>query len=490
MGGSERHCLTLQHEKVPQSVELGELGRYIGMRRFHIGVATYSMLLGTVAASMTGPVPYVVADISEEYGVSKASASLISSMVVSLGGVFGVFGGGWLADQVGRRHVIGWSLLFSAIFSALHFALPPGGNFATLLVLRTLLGVPYGVFAVIIVPYMIEFFSDDVRGCAACGINLGWPLGNVYAIQLVRIAGVGNWRLSLAAPLVPAALGLVCMAWVPESPRWLFTAGRDEEGQRVLSRVFASKPLVGGACVGPAPRIVTRGGLSAQATGGESFWRRFSKLFGEEMRKTTTIACLLFFAIQGSTFSAWMWGPDILQGAARWPEGQKSSPKDLSGVFTSWEMLTIAGTVAGMTFCDVVGRKPILIFSFIPAVACFAVLMLRPPVAVAIVMWQVLGFANGLTWTVFEAYLAEVFPTVLRGTGCGLAAVYGRLGGGFGPPLVGLLLEDHFEPALAVVMVFFVVCAIIMAFAEETAGRVLPDTVDAISHLGSAKQAT
>merc|ERR1719487_2855825 len=117
-------------------------------------------------------------------------------MVVSLGGSVGVVVGGWLGDRMGRRYVVAWSLVMTVVFAGLHVAIPHGGSFVVMLALRALLGVPYGILAVIIVPYMIEFFSDDVRGCAACGINLGWPLGNVFGIQMTNFAR-GSWRVCL-----------------------------------------------------------------------------------------------------------------------------------------------------------------------------------------------------------------------------------------------------------------------------------------------------
>ena len=48
-----------------------------------------------------------------------------------------------------------------------------------------------------------------------------------------------------------------------------------------------------------------------------------------------------------------------------------------------------------------------------------------------------LSFFNLGAWGALYAYTPEQYPTVIRGTGAGMAAAVGRIGGIFGPLLVG-----------------------------------------------------
>ena len=49
-------------------------------------------------------------------------------------------------------------------------------------------------------------------------------------------ASTGSWRWPLALAFVPALVLLIGMYFLPETPRWLVSKGRDEEARQVLSR--------------------------------------------------------------------------------------------------------------------------------------------------------------------------------------------------------------------------------------------------------------
>jgi len=56
-----------------------------------------------------------------------------------------------------------------------------------------------------------------------------------------------------------------------------------------------------------------------------------------------------------------------------------------------------------------------------------------------------LSFFNLGAWGALYAYTPEQYPMVIRGTGAGMAAAVGRIGGIFGPLLVGSLLKAGYE---------------------------------------------
>ena len=53
-----------------------------------------------------------------------------------------------------------------------------------------------------------------------------------------------------------------------------------------------------------------------------------------------------------------------------------------------------------------------------------------------------LSFFNLGAWGALYAYTPEQYPTVIRGTGAGMAAAVGRVGGILGPLLVGYLVTS------------------------------------------------
>lgn len=66
-------------------------------------------------------------------------------------------------------------------------------------------------------------------------------------------------------------------------------------------------------------------------------------------------------------------------------------------------------------------------------------------VTVLLISGILLSFFNLGAWGALYAYTPEQYPMVIRGTGAGMAAAVGRIGGIFGPLLVGYLLKHNMK---------------------------------------------
>ncbi len=157
-------------------------------------------------------------------------------MVASLllGAVFGAFGGGPLADRVGRRRAI---MVAAAIFIVGSLASAAATGTAFLAAARFILGLAVGGAGMVVPVYIAEASPSDVRGSLVSLqqflITVGILLS--YGINYL-LAGAEAWRLMLGLGVVPAAVLLVGMFFLPESPRWLMGMGREDEARRVLRR--------------------------------------------------------------------------------------------------------------------------------------------------------------------------------------------------------------------------------------------------------------
>src|SRR5699024_1274646 len=76
-----------------------------------------------------------------------------------------------------------------------------------------------------------------------------------------------------------------------------------------------------------------------------------------------------------------------------------------------------------------------------------------------------LSFFNLGAWGALYAYSPEQYPTVIRGTGTGMAASFGRVGGIFGPLLVGMMLGAGY----GINIVFGIFCVAIIIGAAAVA---------------------
>ena len=100
------------------------------------------------------------------------------------------------------------------------------------------------------------------RGRLVLTFQLGIGVGIVLA-TLVGASEASPWRVSVGAAAVPAAIMLVLMLRLPESPRWLVKADRRDDAREVLRGVRADgsdldaeldeivEPRAGGALGGP-----------------------------------------------------------------------------------------------------------------------------------------------------------------------------------------------------------------------------------------------
>jgi MFS transporter, putative metabolite:H+ symporter len=79
--------------------------------------------------------------------------------------------------------------------------------------------------------------------------------------------------------------------------------------------------------------------------------------------------------------------------------------------------------------------------------------------AVLLVSGMLLSFFNLGAWGALYAYTPEQYPAIVRGTGAGMAAAVGRVGGVFGPLLVGTMLTKGYD--ISVVFTVFCVAIVI-----------------------------
>jgi MFS family permease len=159
------------------------------------------------------------------------------------GAVLGALFFGWLTDRLGRKKLFFVTL---AVYLVATAATAASWNLASFVVFRFLTGAGIGGEYAAINATIQELIPARYRGRTDLAINgsfwVGAALGAAVSIVLLNAQGLDpdlRWRLAF---LVGAALGLVILfmrVWIPESPRWLVTHGRDREAHAVVSEIEA-----------------------------------------------------------------------------------------------------------------------------------------------------------------------------------------------------------------------------------------------------------
>jgi len=347
--------------------------------------------------------------------MTPAQEGLVGASAL-IGIFFGGFLGGWLTDIFGRHLLFTLDLI--AIIG-LSVAQAFVNDVAWLIVLRLLIGVAVGADYPIATSLLAEFSPRKYRGPLLGFFVTMWFVGAAvaYIVGELLMSTPEGWRWMLASAAVPGVVIVLCRIGTPESPRWLLNKGREEEANAVMVKVFGP-----GASVADLDEEV-RENLNAGALIRSGYGKRmlFITLFW-------TFSIVPLFAI-------YAFGPKIL-GALQLDEGMEHVG---SAVIT---VMFLVGCVVSLFLVNRMGRRPLLIHSFLWAGLAMLLLGLFPTAPSPVIMALFIAYAifiggsQILTWI----YPNELFPTEIRGSAVGLASSLSRIGAAAGTYLVPLSL--------------------------------------------------
>ncbi|MEV0945172.1 MFS transporter [Rhodococcus sp. NPDC049939] len=391
------------------------------------------------------------------------SASLLPLLLSSafLGMFIGALTIGRLADLLGRRRAFLLSLGIYSAFSLLAaFSVGP----VMLVVTRFSAGIGIGAEPPVSDTYLGDLLPPKNRGrYTAWAYTLsffGVPAAGFLAHWLVPLApfGLEGWRWMFLIGALGAVIVFALRTALPESPRWLEAAGRTDEADAVVRRFEARAMAEGKALPQPDTRRLVAD--SEMAALRNLFVRPY-------LRRTVMMS--VFQVLQ--TWGYYGFGtlvPLVLVA--------KGFPVVQSLLFSAVTFVGYPiGSVLSIPIVERVERKFLVMGSGI----VMAVLGLAFGFASA--TWAILLFGflytavSNLFSNAHHIYLAEVFPTKLRGTGASGTYSLSRLSSAV-IPFVLVPLLHHGGPGMlyAVVAGAMVGVAVDIGFlGPRTTGRAL-----------------
>lgn len=176
--------------------------------------------------------------LKEVFHLSSAAFGFATGSA-ALGCIIGPFLGGWMCDSFGRnRTMIGACLLLG--IGSVMTAIPK--DIITFNVFRIVGGIGVGLCSVASPMYISEVAPPRMRGGLGVMYQLAIVVGSIaaplvsYLILQVSPADV-CWRWMFASEVLPVAVFVVLLFFLPQSPRWLAGRGRYDEALAVLSKV-------------------------------------------------------------------------------------------------------------------------------------------------------------------------------------------------------------------------------------------------------------
>jgi len=195
--------------------------------------ATGGLLFGFDTGVISGAIPFL-----QDYFVLTDSQVESITALGLIGAVVGALFTGRITDYLGRKKVI---LASAFVFAtgAIWTGLAP--TVSQLMISRFYLGLAIGVSSFAVPLYISEISPTKIRGTLVSMFQLLITVG-ILAAYLSDNAFADNnnlecWRPMLWVGVIPAAVLFIGMFFLPETPRWLMSKGREEEAKKVLDKI-------------------------------------------------------------------------------------------------------------------------------------------------------------------------------------------------------------------------------------------------------------
>jgi len=467
-------------EASPQRANMGFIGAIVAVAT--IGGFLFGYDSGAVNGTQDGlrqAFHLVPGSWSPTNGLGFTVASLL------IGCFIGAFFAGRLADLIGRRNTM---ILAAALFFVGALVQGAAPSQLIFVIARICGGMAVGAASVLSPAYISEVAPAEIRGrlttVQQIMIITGLTAAFVVNYFLAKGAGVSTatfwggiqaWRWMFLMQALPAAIFLVALMFIPESPRYLVSKGRAEKAESVLASLF-------GAGVARAKLDEIR------ATFSEDHRPRLSdiKAPGGGIRMVVWAGIMLAAFQQFVGINVIFYYGATLWQLAGFSESQSLAINIVSGV------VSIAACFATIAVIDKIGRKPLLLIgSAGMAVTLFAMvyafshgsldpqgnLVLSKDLGIiAVVAANLYVIFFNFSWgPVMWVMLGEMFPNQIRGSAlavCGFVQWFANFLVSFSFPVMAAKL------GLALSYSFYAVCAVISFFlvqklVQETRGKEL-----------------
>ena len=404
--------------------------------------------IGWVFDSMdTGLIAFVLPLLIKEWGLSATQAGMLGSIGL-VGMALGAVAAGTLADRVGRKTVFSVTIVLYSLATGLCAVAP---NYELLVLFRFLVGLGLGGELPVAATLVTEYVPGRARGRFMVLLESFWAVGWLLAALIAYfIIPVTGWRTAFLIGALPALYTMVIRMHLPESVRYLLKKGKIEEARKIVSSLEERCHME------HRPLEVTEKDVAEETKGS------FTSLWTSRFIKRTVMLWLVWFGIVFSYYGVFMWLPSLVfkQGF--------TVVKTFEYVLVM-TLSQLPGYAAAAWLVDRLGRRYTLsLFLLGSGIASY--FFGHAETVTTLLCWgATMSFFNLGAWGVIYTYTPELYPTEIRGLGCGWATGFGRVGGMVAPLLVGALLTDAWD--MGHIFYIFAGVFVLISFIVLTLGR-------------------
>ncbi|ORX37514.1 and other transporter-domain-containing protein [Kockovaella imperatae] len=287
-------------------------------------------------------------------GEASTKAGVVYGIGIA-GTIASFFPSYWVPDRFGRRKAMFFGNILPIIGNVLSGC---AHNYPTLLAARVLGGM--GFVGGAPQAYLAEISPPAWRGRIMGFYNSSYYIGQIIGTGICIPFGLSHsnmaWRIPFVLQAVPLVILMASIFTIPESPRWLYAAGRKEEAQKVLAYFHSRDNDVNSPLIQlEMQEIVAQISLD----GGDKRWWDFKPLFNS--RANTYRFLLGLMNMYGSQFAGngaiTNWLPALLKNA-----GITSTNKQRVYTFAN-SITSMTGAMIGTWTVDHIGRRPLMLWA-------------------------------------------------------------------------------------------------------------------------------
>ncbi|XP_058457138.1 synaptic vesicle glycoprotein 2B-like [Malaya genurostris] len=220
-----------------------------GYGRFNVLLLLVAMpcCIGTVFETTT--MSYVLPSAECDLNLSLVDKGLMNAVCYA-GMISSAFFWGFLSDTYGRKRLLVYGYFLDAAFNVLCAI---SQNVVAIMIFKFMGGfIICGPFAVLMA-YLSEFHSLQHRSRVMILIGIFYSIGNMLLPSLAwaiipqqwdfRLLGdsfvIHSWQIFLAVCCLPSLLSGTCVVFLPESPKFLMSKGRNQQALTVFQTLYS-----------------------------------------------------------------------------------------------------------------------------------------------------------------------------------------------------------------------------------------------------------
>jgi sugar porter (SP) family MFS transporter len=374
--------------------------------------ATGGLLFGFDTGVISGAIPF----FQKDFLISNSMVENITTAGL-IGAVIGAMFTGRLSDIFGRRKTI---LVASFIFvlGAVWSGWAPNPH--SLIIARLFIGLAIGISSFSVPLYIAEISPNHIRGRLVSLFQLLITIGILVSYlsdeAFANNANPESWRPMFYVGVIPGLILLIGMIFLPETPRWLMSKGREDESRRILKRI--EEP----AEVEPS--------ISRMKEEIEKYKERarFTEVFKPWLRTALMIAVgIMFFQQFVGINTVIYYSPKIFLIAGF--EGARAA---IWGA-VSVGVINVTFTVLSLFMIDKLGRRKLFFIGtagiIVSLIALGAVFAFLPSLGAMgkwlaiIFVWVYIAFFAISLGPLGWLFISEVFPLRVRGIGSSIGSL-------------------------------------------------------------------